>query len=270
MNSKDIITIQRLDQADFGQVGQVADLYAKVFAGPPWNETTRCPTTSSFYGEETQVGSPCPDCRVPLLEAYPRDETVKYILGELGKTNPIGLLAFVNSELAGFSWGYQTRLDDLVSSTKWKTPEMRSIVKDLLTSYGVKISLFYGSETGIDPKYRGKGLGKKLVNARFKKIIDSGENYALVRTNVNSPMYGIIKGGRSKGLDGFFQILGPISNQNFFTGNWSIKKRRDKTVYSNNIVDRERPERVLFLFDRSLYNRIQNEPTPGQLMSGGW
>lgn len=269
MRSKDIIEIKRIKSTDLGQVSQIADLYAGVFAGPPWNETTKCSTTGIFYGTETQIGSPCPDCEMPLLEAYPQDETTKYILGELGKSNPIGLLAYVNSELAGFSWGYQTSPDDLVN-TKWKSQVMQNIVKDLLTQYGVTKSLFYGSETGIDPKYRGKGLGKKLVNTRFSEIIRSGEKYALVRTNVNSPMYGIINGGISKGIDGFFQILGPISNQKFWTRNWEIKKREGKTIYANNIVDNEKPERVLFLFDRSIYDRLQNQPTPGQLMSAGW
>ncbi len=270
MKSKDIIEIKNINPADLSQVSQIASLYADVFAGPPWNEATKCLTSDSFYGLDTQAGSPCPDCSSPLTEAYPQFETTKYILGELGKTNPIGLLAFVNSELAGFSWGYQTTPEELAESTKWKTSEMKVKVKDLLADYGVTGQFFFGSETGVDPKYRDKGLGRKLVKARLNEILSSGEKYALVRTNVNSPMYGIIDGGKTKGLDGFFQILGPISNRNFWTGKWELRKEAGKPVYENDMVDSEDPDRVLFLFKRSLYNRIQSEPTPGQLMSAGW
>lgn len=270
MKSIDIIEIKSINRNDLNQIAEVAGLYANVFAGPPWYEATKCLTSGSFYGADTTAGAPCPDCSNPLSEAYPKDETTQYILGELGKTNPIGLLAFVNSELAGFSWGYRTTPKELVESSKWKTPDMKQKVYDLLADYGVSGSLFFGSETGVDPKFRDKGLGKKLVRARFDEILRSGEKYALVRTNVNSPMYGIIEGSSmSKGLDGFFQILGPISNKKFWTGNWELKKKTGKQVYANDMVDTENPDRVLFLFKRSLYDRIQREPSPAQLMTDG-
>ena len=264
MKNKEILQINQIDPGNSGQIGQLADLYADVFAGPPWNEVTKCASTGSFYGSDTTVGSPCPDCQTPLLEAYPREETIRYILGELGKSNPIGLLAFVNNELAGFSWGYQTDVNSLAMS-KWKTPKMQEAVKSLLVDYGVTDKLFYGSETGVDPKFQGKGLGKKLVTARLNRIISSNERYALVRTNVNSPMYGIINGSWIKGgMDGFTQILGPVADTKFWTGEW-----QQKNTYIN-MLDSENPERVLFLFDKKRYENIQKQPTPGQLMSAGW
>ena len=77
-------------------------------------------------------------------------------------------------------------------------------------------------------------------------------------------MYGIIKGSwDNKGLDGFAQILGPVAAKSFWTKTW---ERKYKESY---LPDLENPDRVLFLFDRSRYNDIQNQPSPGQLMSDG-
>lgn len=245
MKSKDIIEIKSINRNDLNQITEVAGLYANVFAGPPWNESTKCLTTGSFYGPDTQAGNPCPDCSTPLAEAYPIDETVEYILGELGKANPIGLLAFVNSELAGFSWGYQTTPEELAES-KWKTPKMQNTVKDLLSSYGVSGKLFYGSETGVDPEFRGKGLGKQLVRTRLNQVIRSGEKFMVVRTNLNSPMYGICSE-----MGEFAQILGPVAR----TG-WFNNKYKPAFEYVNTL-DSENPERVLFLYDRVAQEKWQ-------------
>lgn len=237
MKSKDVIEIKNINPSNIGQIDQVAGLYADVFAGPPWNEATKCVTTGSFYGPDTQAGAPCPDCSTPLAEAYPRDETTEYILDEMGKANPIGLLAFVNSELAGFSWGYQTTPDKLAES-KWKTPKMQKTVKDLLAKYGVSDKFFYGSETGIDPQFRGKGLGKQLVESRLWRILSTGENYVLIRTNIDSPMYGICKYTK-----GFEQILGPVADRPLFSKKWQKKYK-----YIN-AIDEENVDRALFLYN---------------------
>lgn len=257
MKSKDILQIKSIDKANIDQIRQLAGLYADVFAGPPWNEVTKCATSSKFYGKDTQAGTPCPDCQNPLLEAYPKDETVGYILGELGKSNPIGLLAYVNSELAGFSWGYETNLEN-VAQSKWKTPQMQQSVQKLLESYGVKDKLFYGSETGLSPAFQGLGIGKKLIRNRLDKIVRTGENYVLIRTNVNSNMYGICKE-----IEGFDQILGPVSSKGFLSRKW---KQESKYI---NGQDLENPNRVLFLYDER--KRASAEENRKYYTSGpGW
>jgi len=231
------LVISNLDSTNSMLIYGVSDLYAKVFAGPPWNETTKCSTSGSYYGPESQAGLPCPDCSIPLSEAYPQAETASYILSELGKANPIGLLAFINNELAGFSWGYQTTPDKLVES-KWKTPKMKLKVKNLLAEYGVTDQLFFGSETGVDPKFRGKNVGKELVESRLRRILRTGENYVLVRTNIDSPMYGICKY-----TAGFEQILGPVADKPLFSKKWGKKYK-----YVN-AIDEENVDRVLFLYN---------------------
>lgn len=245
MESKEKIKINNIDTSNGPQISQLADLYANVFAGPPWNEIARCTNTQAFYGAENQPGSACPDCSIPLEEAYPQESTIKYILGELGKSNPIGLLATIDTKLAGFSWGYQTDRDSLAES-KWQTGKMKQVVKDLLTSRGVNNKLFYGSETGVDPKFQGKGLGKQLVNDRLKQVEESNANFMLIRTNVSSPMYGICQN-----LAQFKQILGPVAKKGL------VSRKFKKTDEIINTLDSENSERVLFLYNKTSYQNSQ-------------
>ncbi len=243
MKIKENIQIDNIDRQNASQLSGLATLYADVFAGPPWNEVTKCASTGDFYGQDTSAGGPCPDCQTPLLEAYPKDETIKYILGELGKSNPIGLLATINTELAGFSWGYQTQVKDLAKS-KWKTSQMQDAVQALLSSYGVDDSVFYGSETGVDPQFQGKGLGKQLVSERLKQVKDSDVKFMLVRTNFNSPMYGICQR-----LEEFGQILGPKAKKGLFS-----REYRPSYRYVNGL-DSENSDRVLFLYDKGKFQQ---------------
>lgn len=59
------------------ELTEMAEVYADAFAGPPWNEYTKCPSDNAFYGRETEVGEPCPDDNVPLELAYPLNPTKK-------------------------------------------------------------------------------------------------------------------------------------------------------------------------------------------------
>lgn len=72
----------------------LAALYARVFAGEPWNEYAVCPESKVFFGQTTQLGQVCPetDCGALLEPAYPRAQTVQYIKGELAQPNAALLL----------------------------------------------------------------------------------------------------------------------------------------------------------------------------------
>lgn len=236
MKNKDIVQIKRIDTLDNSQLNQLAGLYARVFAGPPWNEITKCATSKTFFGPETTVGNPCPDCGSALQEAYPTQETVEYIVQELSKPNPLGFLAYVQGELAGFSWGYETTVQEIAKS-KWNTPRMQQTIQETLTELGVIKPLFYGSETGVDPQFRGQGIGKKLFETRLA-FAKKNQNFVLTRTNVNSPMYGI-----SKQTAWVKQIFGPTASKPLFSKSW---KNDNKYITG---IDKENTERVLFLYD---------------------
>jgi len=64
---------------------KLAKLYAEVFSARPWNEVWRCINFNRFCGPEYVKGIPSPCCSIPLVEAYPEDETVNYILDELSQ-----------------------------------------------------------------------------------------------------------------------------------------------------------------------------------------
>lgn len=137
-------------------VTQVADLYDRVFTGPPWFDP-------------------------PLGQ----EEAVKYIQKELGKTLAIALLALNENLPVGFAWGYQLTTSDFADS-KYNNPDSKQLVLKSLPS----LNYFYISEIGIDPaetkigpKYRGKGYATTMATQ-----LSQGRIPLLMRTIENSPM----------------------------------------------------------------------------------
>lgn len=139
-------------------LAQVADLYDRVFTGPPWFDPP--------LGQEAAV---------------------EYIRKELSKPLAVALLALDIILPIGFAWGYQLTASEFANS-KYNEPNSRNLI---LTSLPSRQSYFYISEVGIDPaeetetdpKYRGKGYATTMVTQLSQK-----RPPLLMRTIENSPM----------------------------------------------------------------------------------
>lgn len=216
----------------------VAITYARVFAGPPWNENSLCQgDCQSYFGLETEPGQPCPDlsCQGTLTEAYPLSSTVRsFKFDALRPQSNVNALMRGN-EVAGFSIGYPWTAVDFANQ-KYRTDQMREQVLNLLT--GMELNEFnYVSEVGILEQFRGLGLSNALVEDLLKnpyRLLPSG---VVLRTNANSPMVAVCK------RFGLTQIYGPEVEVINGDGPKKFVVNSDPVF---GIADTENPSRVLF------------------------
>jgi len=215
-------------------IESIANLYAQVFAGPPWNEFCRCSFCNKFYGQEQSIGLPSPCCSESLIEAYPLAETSDYIRKELAEKNSLlSYLVNSNNEIFGFAWGYQSTPQQFAGK-KYQTQEMRQTIINLLNSAGLheELPIYYFSECGVEENNRGKGSANILT----QEIIETAKSLGLpllMRTNCQSPMVAVAK------KFGMKQFFGPemiYQNSQIITTERII-----------NGTDLENPNRVLFI-----------------------
>ena len=174
----------------------LAGLYARVFAAEPWNENTLCPSSSAFFGVDTQPGEICPEpgCGAMLEPAYPLEQTMGYIEEELTRPDAALLLLRDRSRkdaLVGFSWGFSYDSPESLATAKYKTPAMQVAISGLLRRLKLGTSgLWYLSESGIenDSRYRGKGISREFHTRRLAIARSLGLD-AIQRTSAFGNMY---------------------------------------------------------------------------------
>lgn len=189
------------------ELARLATTYAAVFAGNPWREVSRC--RDGFSSEV--VGSQCEDCAEVRSEAYPLVSQMETILAEL--TRPNAACFVVEDEeddaIVGFSWSFAYQNVDELLAEKYdgattQHDRLRGDVQRALGRYGIGARAFYYlSETGIidDPRYRGRGISKELVQRR-QDVAESRGLDIVQRTSIKSPMY------RTMRSAGFTQVMG--------------------------------------------------------------
>lgn len=211
-----------------GQIKQIAILYADVFRGPPWNESVKCNTCEKYEGEQIAVNSLCL-CGGCFMEAYPFNETSRYLESETQKPGFRHSLVEGQEQIVGFAWSYTTTPTELVVS-KWSNPQNQMSILKVLEKYGLtpNTQFRYFCEIGIDPNYRGLGLSNQLTQQV------TGPEPTLFRTNVGTKMMAV---GPTLGYE---QIMGPEV----------IVDRSSELIiptgYIFNCIDSERQDRVLF------------------------
>jgi len=203
---------EELLNPDSSTLESVAVVYAKVFAGWPWYEVSKGMNCEQFYGPEFPPGSLCPCGYENLVEAYPKEETIKYIKDELSKPLALGINLAVNGLQSGFGWGYKLSGKDFAEKKYSKTDSRIAIASVV----GNK-DYFYISEVGIVPSFQGSGLGFRITS----RLAEQASFYSLpilMRTNIESPM---VKIGKRLGMS---IVFGP----------------------STDFIDPENPKRVVF------------------------
>ncbi|OGE31685.1 hypothetical protein A2631_00880 [Candidatus Daviesbacteria bacterium RIFCSPHIGHO2_01_FULL_44_29] len=236
---------------------ELADVYAAVFAGPPWNEVTRCPVMPGrFFGSQTQPGQDCPDClvasqpkRTPLEVAYPKQEMVEYFAEETTKDGSLALIGRPNSgpdqgRIVAFTWMYnypdvKDFVKDKYQVTRGDVTGLRFQVRliQLLEQQGIAGKFGYFSESGILPDYRGNGLSNEFWTRRWDWARSQGIP-ALQRTRWDSPMTIAAR------KIGFEQLLGPRSEP--FISPDGTRGIRQTGQVVNGLIDQINQDRVLF------------------------
>lgn len=157
---------------------EVADLYARVFAGPPFFEIKRCsnPECNEAYGEGDDLqrfhnGDACRRCGRPLtLVDYWRGQPAIDVYSDaLARPGFVGMAARDNSgRLVAFSWGFAVPETD--------TPSVQfGAVSSMLRAAGIDLAkTFYAAETGVDPECQHLGVGGQVSFARLSKARDAG------------------------------------------------------------------------------------------------
>lgn len=198
---------------------QLAEVYARVFAGYPWYEVSRCTTCCDFSSTLPDLKRSCNACESGFYAdpAYPLDETAAYIGSELGKPDAVGRLVLSSRRILGFGWGYSS-LSEQLAERKYKTDEMKEVVIRLV---GRGVAFFYVSEVGVLPESQKSGWGRRLTEA----VVDNrpiGLRRVVLRTNQDSGMRYIAEKLGMKPVVGL----------------------------NTDIVDVENPNRVLFVGER--------------------
>ena len=123
-----MIEFRMIDSAS-NEVRRMAELYVKVFAGPPWFET---------WDIEGVVTDFCNEIQKPQARC---------------------LTLIENETLIGFTWGYEVVVE-LELGTHLEAPGLH------LRRTG---RYFYVDECGIDPDHQGRGFGTLLVRKLFRQ-----------------------------------------------------------------------------------------------------
>lgn len=212
------------------EVEQVAVLFAKVFAGEPWNEVNKCDECEILSGPDVLTGHTCSDCkRGTLGEAYPFKETVDMINETSEKGGFRMVLLSDNNNIVGFAWGHLRNVEEYYEKFDKYSSESKELLKIFFN--GAK-QFFSLAEIGLDDDYRGKGFGKILVQT----MVNEARAY-------NSPV--AVWTGSDAILtpiclkEGFLQTFGP----KVFLNNGKIIMTGQNVSGS----DKTTPERVLFV-----------------------
>ena len=170
---------------DPATVSAIVAVYRQVFADAPWHEAYLCPVCKSSYGKNYHQKI-CEGClqdgnHVLLVDHWPTYKVIQDFYKEMVKPNAVCVFAKSDEGLVGFAWGYQMELNAEASSYL-EAPRIHECLHG---------GFFYIDEVALLLPYRGKGIGKNLVQA-----ITQGKEKErmLLRTLHESPMHKLVEG----------------------------------------------------------------------------
>ena len=155
---------------------KVADLYARVFAGPPWFEIKKCVSCNETYGKGDDLeifhnGDTCRRCGKPLrlIDYWYGGPAHRVFEDAVSRPGSVGVGARHSSgELIAFSWGFAVPDEDTPTVLFGKATQ-------LLREKGIdSAETFYAAETGVDPRYQRRGIGSRVMYARFRAGKEAG------------------------------------------------------------------------------------------------
>lgn len=142
-------------------LGDLAAFYCNLWRfDPNFAEYKKCPNCEVYYSYnfvEVQNNTDCPNCNVPLVEAWVEECVQKTIisLASLGE-DFYGAVAQdeTTNKIVGFVWGVNRSFESMA-----KRDEPENIL-DFVNNPTGKVPYF--NEIATDPAYREQGVGSKL------------------------------------------------------------------------------------------------------------
>lgn len=174
----------RIVTLELSLIDEVADLYSRVFAGPPWFEIKKCSVCGEAYGKDDDLqvfhnGLPCRHCGNPLtlIDFWYGGPAHQVFENALSQTGFVGVGArYISGELIAFSWGYAVPTEN--TPTVWFKE-----INNLLAERQIDpVSTFYAAETGVDPRFQEKGIGTAVMYPRLKAAANAGFRGVCFRT----------------------------------------------------------------------------------------
>jgi ribosomal protein S18 acetylase RimI-like enzyme len=163
---------------------EVADLYARVFAGPPWYNVKCCASCDEQYGKGDDLecfhdGDPCRRCGEPLelLDSWRGGRALEVFEDAAARSGFIGMAARApDGRLIAFSWGFAVPARD--------TPAVKfNTVASILNQIGLDVGrTSYVAEGAVDPDYQQLGIGSQLSYARLRRVRAAGFETVCFRT----------------------------------------------------------------------------------------
>lgn len=164
-------------------INDIARAYQQTFAGYPWFEGYKCPVCGKGFHlshtEKTCAMCSTTEKQVLLVDYWPSSTIVSDFNKEMAKPGAICVVANVNEEIIGFTWGYNVLSNtDLDSHLDAPSLHQRHNGK-----------YFYLDEVAVVPNYQGKGVGRKLI---AKIICMQLQEQILLRTKEDGPMFNLV------------------------------------------------------------------------------
>lgn len=157
---------------------EIVRAYKRIFAEPPWEEYKRCPVcTNTVVYSRTMAAATFGKCSCGKeLVDFWSDESIGASIRDNLSLNGSCHLLRINGELVGLAFGCEKSAERL--ETDLLFPGLRDA---LHTAFGSKCRFAYQDDIIIFSKYRGRGLGKALFQARHADFTQSGLQAGVTR-----------------------------------------------------------------------------------------
>ena len=164
-----VTSIERLDPHCDASVQSLAQVYQNIFGNDPgWQEGYECRMCQTTIPLSSGGGA-CKRCGTLLLECWPLAKIVSDFLQEMQKSKAVCLVAYDQSEIVGFTWGYCVIVTKDLGE-HLDAPDLEKLVCG---------DMFYLDEVAVLPEYQGQGVGTSLLHSLFAQ---QNQTHVLLRT----------------------------------------------------------------------------------------
>lgn len=163
MKNLEIITAENAERIE--EIGaDLAESYKVAFAGPPWNEVSRCVSDNCIIGlSSLEAGCECPECQAVLSPAYDTNELVESWVTMVREEDALLEVAFTEGLPQRATLARPTNPRELYERKYSDVPEMALVIPRLLPSSFVWIEDTFANRIRVPKgnlRQRGETIGR--------------------------------------------------------------------------------------------------------------